>query len=85
MLAHSGPGLSNTNCSSEVNWRVMKGAVLCAAGSTSLIHCREMKSINLQERGLRHSREGKGRSRDVCNENSNAGVEEDWGDGFRCK
>ena len=34
MLAHSGPGLSNTNCSSEVHWRVMKGAVLGAAGSS---------------------------------------------------
>ena len=32
MLAHAGPGLSNTNCSSEVNWRIMKQALLGAAG-----------------------------------------------------
>ena len=34
MLAHSGPGLSNTNCSLEVHWRTMKGAVLGAEGSS---------------------------------------------------
>ena len=32
MLVHAGPGLSNTNCSSEVNWRIMKQALLGAAG-----------------------------------------------------
>ena len=32
MLAHAGPGLSNTNCSSEVNWRIMKEALLGCAG-----------------------------------------------------
>ena len=34
MLAHSGPGMSNTNCSLEAYWRKMKAAVLGAAGST---------------------------------------------------
>jgi len=28
MLAHSGPGFSNTNCSSEVHWRALKEEVL---------------------------------------------------------
>ena len=28
MLAHAGPGLSNTNCSLEVNWIIMKEALL---------------------------------------------------------
>ena len=32
MLAHSGLGCSNTNCSSEVHWRTLKGAVLGTAG-----------------------------------------------------
>ena len=34
MLAHSGPGFSNTNCSLEVHWRILKGAVLGTAGSS---------------------------------------------------
>ena len=34
MLAHSGPGFSNTNCSLEVHWRMLKGAVLGTAGSS---------------------------------------------------
>ena len=34
MLAHSGPGLSNTNCSLEVHWRMLKGAVLGTTGSS---------------------------------------------------
>ena len=33
MLAHKGPGFSNTNCSPEVHWRMLKGAVLGTAGS----------------------------------------------------
>ena len=28
MLAHAGPGFSNTNCSSEVHWRTLKESVL---------------------------------------------------------
>ena len=32
MLAHAGPGLSNTNCSSEVHWRILKGTLLGCAG-----------------------------------------------------
>ena len=34
MLAHSGPGFSNTNCSPEVHWMMLKGAVLGTAGSS---------------------------------------------------
>ena len=34
MLAHSGPGLSNTNCSSDVHWRTLEGAVLGTAGNS---------------------------------------------------
>ena len=34
MSAHAGPGLSNTNCSSEVNWRIMKEALLGCAGKS---------------------------------------------------
>ena len=34
MMAHSGPGLSNTNCSMEVHWRVLKAATLGSAGSS---------------------------------------------------
>ena len=34
MLAHAGPGFSNTNCSPEVHWRMLKGAVLGTAGSS---------------------------------------------------
>ena len=34
MMAHSGPGLSNTNCSMEVYWRDLKGATLGSAGSS---------------------------------------------------
>ena len=34
MMAHSGPGLSNTNCSMEVYWIDLKGATLGSAGSS---------------------------------------------------
>ena len=34
MMAHSGPGLLNTNCSMEVHWRVLKAATLGSAGSS---------------------------------------------------
>ena len=34
MLAHSGPGLSNTNCSLEVHWRKVKEGILGSAGSS---------------------------------------------------
>ena len=34
MMAHSGPGLSNTNCSMEVHWRGLKAATLGSAGSS---------------------------------------------------
>ena len=34
MMAHSGQGLSNTNCSMEVHWRVLKAATLGSAGSS---------------------------------------------------
>ena len=36
MLAYAGPGLSNTNCSSEVNWRIMKEALLGCAGKAGV-------------------------------------------------
>ena len=32
IFAHSGPGFSNTNCSSEVHWRTLKEGVLGSAG-----------------------------------------------------
>jgi len=34
MLAHAGPGFSNTNGSLEAHWRMLKGAVLGTAGSS---------------------------------------------------
>ena len=32
MLAHAGPGNSDTNCLSEMYWRILKEAVLGTAG-----------------------------------------------------
>ena len=34
MLAHSGPGFLNTNCSQEVHWRMLKGTVPGTAESS---------------------------------------------------
>ena len=47
MLAHSGPGFSNTNCSLEVHWRMLKGAVLGNAGSSGAgyIHLRMQSNL----------------------------------------
>ena len=49
MLAHSGPGLSNTNCSSEVHWRKTKGAVLGTAGNSGAgySHLRMQSNLTL--------------------------------------
>ena len=50
MLAHSGPGFSNTNCSLEVHWRMLKGAVLGAAGSSGAGYSHLRMQSNLAPR-----------------------------------
>ena len=47
MLAHSGPGLLNTNCSLEAHWRKTKAAVLGAAGSSGAGYSHQRTQSNL--------------------------------------
>ena len=47
ILANSGPGFSNTNCSSEVHWRMLKGDVLGTAGSSGAGYSHLLMQSNL--------------------------------------
>ena len=52
MLAQSGPGLLNTNCSSEVHWRTLKEGVLGSAGKSGGRYSQLRMQSNLTARCL---------------------------------
>ena len=77
MLAHASPGLSNTNCSSEVHWRKLKGAVLVTAGNSGAeySHLRMQRNLTLYtENESRQSLEGMDEKRAVSSISNSQGI-----------